>query len=108
MSTPRLPQRPAALVTGAGRRIGIAAGIAERLADDGWDLPCPTGGHMTRRSRGPSTDDEPERLADDLRERGAVVVLLPSDLTDPAVPGRSRRSRDSHARAIARPGPVAR
>ena len=31
-------QRPIALVTGVGRRIGIAAGIVSRLADDGWDI----------------------------------------------------------------------
>ena len=31
-------KRPAALVTGAGRKIGIASGITARLADDGWNL----------------------------------------------------------------------
>jgi NAD(P)-dependent dehydrogenase (short-subunit alcohol dehydrogenase family) len=31
-------RRSAALITGAGRSVGIAAGIASRLADDGWDL----------------------------------------------------------------------
>jgi 3-oxoacyl-[acyl-carrier protein] reductase len=86
MSSPRLQQRPAALVTGAGRRIGIAAGIAERLADDGWDLALSYWRPYDATQPGPSADDEPERLADDLRERGAVVVLLPGDLTDPAVP----------------------
>ena len=32
------PTRPVALVTGVGRREGIAAAIAQRLADDGWDV----------------------------------------------------------------------
>ena len=36
--TDEAPRRPAALITGAGSLIGIAAGIAARLADDGWDL----------------------------------------------------------------------
>jgi 3-oxoacyl-[acyl-carrier protein] reductase len=31
-------QRPVALVTGVGRRIGIAAAIAERLGATGWDV----------------------------------------------------------------------
>ncbi|HAM26250.1 MAG TPA: short-chain dehydrogenase, partial [Microbacteriaceae bacterium] len=30
--------RPIALLTGVGRTIGIAAGIATRLAADGWDI----------------------------------------------------------------------
>ena len=38
MSSNEEPGRPAALITGAGRLNGIAAGIATRLADDGWDL----------------------------------------------------------------------
>ena len=38
MSSNHAPARPAALITGAGSRIGIAAGIAARLADHGWDL----------------------------------------------------------------------
>lgn len=29
---------PSALLTGVGRRRGIAAGIAAGLAEDGWDL----------------------------------------------------------------------
>lgn len=30
--------RPVAVITGLGRRVGIAYGIAERLACDGWDI----------------------------------------------------------------------
>ena len=31
-------RRPGALITGAGRLNSIGAGIAKRLADDGWDI----------------------------------------------------------------------
>jgi 3-oxoacyl-[acyl-carrier protein] reductase len=82
------PRRPAALITGAGRLVGIAAGIAGHLADDGWDLALsywrPYDADLAPTSGG----DEPERLADDLRERGATVVLLPGDIAQPTEPDR--------------------
>ena len=31
-------KRPVVLVTGAGRLVGIAAAVAVRLAEDGWDV----------------------------------------------------------------------
>jgi 3-oxoacyl-[acyl-carrier protein] reductase len=82
------PRRTAALITGAGRLVGIAAGIAARLADDGWDLGLSWWRPYDAEQQSDSADDEPERLADDLRRRGASVVLLPGDLTDQAVPAR--------------------
>jgi 3-oxoacyl-[acyl-carrier protein] reductase len=81
-------RRPAALITGAGRLTGIAAGIAVRLADDGWDLALSYWRPYDADQPWSSSDDEPERLADDLRGRGATVSLLPADLADPAVPDR--------------------
>lgn len=82
------PRRPVALITGAGRLIGIAAGIATRLADDGWDLALSSWRPYDADLAPTSADDEPERLAGDLRARGASVVLLPGDLADPAEPER--------------------
>jgi 3-oxoacyl-[acyl-carrier protein] reductase len=81
-------RRPAALITGAGRLTGIAAGIAVRLADDGWDLALTYWRPYDADQPWASSDDEPDRLADDLRGRGATVSLLPADLADPAVPDR--------------------
>ena len=82
------PRRPAALITGAGRLTGIAAGIAVRLADDGWDLGLSYWRPYDADQPWSSSDDEPERLAEDLRGRAATVALLPGDLTDPAEPDR--------------------
>lgn len=81
-------RRPAALITGVGRRVVIAAGIAARLADDGWDIALSYWRPYDASLAPDSAGDEPERLADDLRGRGARVVLLPGDLADPAVPER--------------------
>jgi len=67
---------------------GIAAGIAVRLADDGWDLALSYWRPYDADQPWASGDDEPERLAEDLRRRGATVALLPTDLADPAVPDR--------------------
>ncbi len=88
MSSANHEGRPAALVTGAGKLVGIAAGIAARLADDGWDLALSYSRNYdaSRPDRGAA--EEPERIAADLRSRGARVVVIDADLADPAVPDR--------------------
>jgi len=75
------------LITGAGSLIGIAAGIAARLTDDGWNLAL-SYWRPADADQASSGDDEPARLAADLRERGATVELVPGDLTDPSEPDR--------------------
>src|SRR6478752_7094022 len=80
--------RPAALVTGAGKQVGIAAGIAARLADDGWDLALSYSRAYDAGRPDRGAAEEPERIAADLRARGARVVLLDADLSDPEVPDR--------------------
>ena len=80
--------RPAALVTGVGRMTNIAAGIARRLADDGWDLALSYWRPYDKDLPWDSSDDEPDRLGGELRERGATVVLLPGDLAEPSEPDR--------------------
>lgn len=71
-----------ALLTGVGRRRSIGAGLALGLARDGWDLAL---NHWTPYDdrvgleRGP---DDVEAIAQDCRDAGADVVLLPGDLSE--------------------------
>ena len=81
-------RRPAALITGAGRKVVIAAGIATRLADDGWNLALSSWQPYDASLDPALANDEPAQIAADLRARGATVVLLHADLADPAVPDR--------------------
>ena len=81
-------RRPAALITGAGRKVVIAAGIAARLADDGWNLALSSWQPYDASLDPALATDEPAQIAADLRARGATVVLLHADLADPAVPDR--------------------
>jgi 3-oxoacyl-[acyl-carrier protein] reductase len=75
-----------ALITGVGRLAGIGAGIAERLADDGWNLALSYWRPYDERVGQPMGPDDPGALATRLRSRGVEVELLPADLADPARP----------------------
>jgi 3-oxoacyl-[acyl-carrier protein] reductase len=81
--------RPVALITGVGRRIGIGAAIATRLARDGWDVG--TTGWAPYDDRMPwgrdqddpagvsqATTDGPIERA--IRAEGARTVTTPADL----------------------------
>jgi 3-oxoacyl-[acyl-carrier protein] reductase len=88
MTLERTTRRPCALITGVGRRSGIAAGIAARLAGDGWDLGLSSWRPYDADLFPDSREDEPEQIAADLTSRGARVALLPGDLADPTEPDR--------------------
>ncbi|WP_425428840.1 SDR family oxidoreductase [Streptomyces sparsogenes] len=78
--------RPLALVTGAGRREGIAAAVALDLAETGWDVAF---SHWAPYDRRMPWGDQPE-AAGELRERlgglGARSMAIEADLSDPSVP----------------------
>jgi 3-oxoacyl-[acyl-carrier protein] reductase len=74
-----------ALVTGAGRRRGIAAAVARRLAAAGWDLGLswwlPSDAGLPWAGR----PEEPLELAEELGQR-VRVAWHEADLADPAAP----------------------
>lgn len=72
--------RPVALVTGVGRRVGIAAGIALRLAGDGWDVATNYWAPYDDRMEWGRQPDDVEAIAADLRAAGASTVAVPADL----------------------------
>jgi 3-oxoacyl-[acyl-carrier protein] reductase len=73
---------PVALITGVGRRRGIAAGIAGGLVADGWDLVISYWRPYDERLGLEGDESDPARLAEELRRSGARVELLPADLED--------------------------
>ena len=79
-----VPLPRTALITGVGRRRGIGAAIARGLAADGFDLALNYFEPYDRRVHDESSDVE--LLAEELRESGRRVVLIPGDLEHPEVP----------------------
>ena len=76
-------QRKTALVTGVGRLAGIGAGIARRLAADGWDLVLTYWQDYDTRMPWGVQPDDVERLTAELQATGAAVLAVPADFEDP-------------------------
>jgi len=72
--------RPLVLVTGVGRRVGIGAAVAVRLAAEGWDVA--TTFWRSYDARMPWGTDNEGRLAvlSDVRSAGAWGAEFPADL----------------------------
>jgi 3-oxoacyl-[acyl-carrier protein] reductase len=69
--------RPVALVTGVGRREGIAAAIAQRLADDGWDIATTYWAPYDERMPWGRDPDDPPIVRSDGR-----TISIEADLED--------------------------
>ncbi len=78
-----LVPRKTALVTGVGRLAGIGAGVARRLAADGWDLVLTYWQDYDARMPWGVQPDDVERLSAELQAIGSAVVALPADFQDP-------------------------
>ena len=78
-----------ALVTGAGRRTGIAHAIALDLASDGWDVAFTYWRDYERRmSLGGDPDADPAALAREIEAAGVRALAFEADLADADTPGR--------------------
>jgi 3-oxoacyl-[acyl-carrier protein] reductase len=76
---------PAAVVTGASRRAGIAAAVAQVLARERWDIAL-TGWpeHDARES----WSSEPHEVVDAVERLGVRCIWHEDDLSDPPAPAR--------------------
>ena len=88
-----------ALLTGVGRSVGIAAGIARQLATDGWDLVLNYWAPYDERMPWGEFPTGVEELAAELAGRGAEVMRLPGDLE-------SASAADSMFRSISEAGKI--
>lgn len=75
-------RRPVALVTGVGRRRGIAAAIVERLAIAGWDVAFTFWRPSDDRMAWGRDDHAAAALGDRLPEVGARAFAVEADLAD--------------------------
>ena len=80
--------RPVAVVTGAGRRQGIAAAIVERLAADGFDVAFSSWRPYDERMDWGPDDGTADALVAAVRGAGGRAVAVEVDFEDAAAPVR--------------------
>src|SRR5947209_13497943 len=76
-----------ALLTGVGRRAGIGAALALRLATDGWDVALTYWRPYDERMPWRSFPDEPREIARAIKAAGRRAVAVEADLARAGTPG---------------------
>jgi 3-oxoacyl-[acyl-carrier protein] reductase len=74
------------LITGAGRREGIAATLARVLASDGWDVGLTCWRPYDAGLPWPTDPTDPRRLVDEIRSLGVRAAMCEADLADETSP----------------------
>ena len=83
-----MSSRGTVLITGVGRRRGIAAGIAVDLAQDGWDVALNHWTPYDARLGLVQGASDPEDIAVECRSFGVHADVVAGDLSDPGTPSR--------------------
>jgi len=76
-----MSNRPIALITGAGRSIGIGAAIARKLAETGWDVAMTFWRPYDTSMPWGADAADPDRLQSDVRGFGARALAFEADLS---------------------------
>ena len=74
---------PVVLISGVGRRVGIGAGIARKLATEGWDLALTYWQPYDSRMPWGEQPDDVTMIENELVALGARVQCIPGDLEKP-------------------------